>query len=133
LAPGLAGYYITGLRLNWDIGGLYTLKKNLLINKNNQLITTAERNTFLFNTSLNIKQQNADVVRYQQLIQSDNAIINLREQVKTASAAQLANGVLSTDDYLTDINAESLARQNRAVHEIQWLMSLYEVKTTAGN
>ena len=133
LAPGLSGYYITGLRLNWDIGNLYTLKKNLMINKNNQLMTTADRNTFLFNTSLTVKQQNADVVRYQQLIQSDNAIISLREQVKTASSAQLANGVLSTDDYLTDINAESLARQNRAVHEIQWLMSLYEVKTTGGN
>ena len=104
-----------------------------MINKNNQLMTTADRNTFLFNTSLTVKQQNADVVRYQQLIQSDNAIISLREQVKTASSAQLANGVLSTDDYLTDINAESLARQNRAVHEIQWLMSLYEVKTTGGN
>jgi uncharacterized protein YoaH (UPF0181 family) len=96
-------------------------------------MTDAERNTFLFNTSLTLKQQNADVVRYQQLMQSDNAIIALRDSVKVSSAAQLENGVLTADDYITDINAETLARQNRAVHEIQWLMSLYAVKTTSGN
>ncbi len=133
LAPKLSGYYITGLRFNWDIGGLYTLKHDIRINQNNQQMTDAERNTFLFNTSLTLKQQNADVVRYQQLMQSDNAIIALRDSVKVSSAAQLENGVLTADDYITDINAETLARQNRAVHEIQWLMSLYAVKTTSGN
>jgi len=132
LAAGLSGYYITGLRLSWNIGGLYTLKRDLLINKNNQLMTDAQRNTFLFNTSLTLKQQNADITRYQQLMQSDNAIISLRESVKTASAAQLANGVITTNDYLQDINAESEARQNKVLHEIQWLISMYAVKTTSG-
>jgi outer membrane protein TolC len=133
LATGFSGYYLTGLRLSWNIGWLYTLKKDLLINKNNQLLTDAQRNTFLFNTSLSLKQQNADAERYRQLMQTDNDIIALREQVKKASAAQLANGVITTNDYVQDVNAESLARQDRALHEIQWLMALYAVKTTAGN
>ncbi len=132
LAANLSGYYLTGLRLSWNIGGLYTLKKDLLINKNNQLMADVQRNTFLFNTSVTLKQQNADIARYQQLMQSDNAIISLRESVKTASAAQLANGVITTNDYLQDINAESEARQNKVLHEIQWLLAMYAVKTTSG-
>jgi len=36
LAPGLSTYYITGVRLNWNIAGLYTYRKDKLINKNNQ-------------------------------------------------------------------------------------------------
>ena len=95
-------------------------------------MTDVQRSTFLFNTSVTLKQQNADIARYQQLMQSDNAIIGLRESVKTASAAQLANGVITTNDYVQDINAESEARQNKVLHEIQWLLSMYAVKTTSG-
>jgi len=78
-------------------------------------------------------QQNADIERYRQLIQSDNEIITLRDSVKEASALQLQNGVITANDYLTDINAESQARQDRTLHEVQLLMAQYDQKTTTGN
>ncbi|HWK08050.1 MAG TPA: TolC family protein [Puia sp.] len=133
LSTDLTGYYLTGLRLSWNIGGLYTYKKDQLINKNNQEIIQTQRSTFLFNTTLTLKQQYADIVRYQQLIQSDNEIVNLRASVKQTSAVQLANGVINTNDYLNDINAEAQARQDRVVHEVQLLLSQYNHKTTSGN
>jgi outer membrane protein TolC len=133
LSTNLTGYYLTGLRLNWNIGGLYTYKKDQLINKNNQEIVQTERNTFLFNTSLTLRQKNADILRYQQLIQSDNEIIRLRESVKQTSAVQLENGVITTNDYLNDINEEAQARQDRVLHETQLLISQYDHKTTSGN
>jgi outer membrane protein TolC len=133
LSTNLSGYYITGLRLSWNIGALYTYKKDLLINKNNRDVVEINKNTFLFNTQLTLKQQNADIKRYEALIQSDNDIINLRESVKQSSQAQLQNGVISANDFLTDVNAEAEARQNKSLHEIQLLMSQYNHKTTAGN
>jgi outer membrane protein TolC len=133
LSTQLSGYYLTGLRLSWNFGGLYTYKKDQLINKNNQEVVATQRNTFLFNTNLTLRQQNADILRYNQLIKSDDDIIRLREAVKTSSQAQLENGVITTNDYLTDINAEAQARQDRVLHEIQLLISQYNHKTTAGN
>jgi outer membrane protein TolC len=133
LESGLSAYYITGFRLNWSIGGLYTYKKDKLINKNKQEMVLDQKNTFLFNTKLTLQQQDADIVRYQQLIQSDNEIITLRESVKQTSEVQLQNGVITTDDYLLDINAESEARQNRVLHQVQLLMAQYNRKTTSGN
>ncbi|MBS1933833.1 MAG: TolC family protein [Bacteroidetes bacterium] len=133
LSTNLSGYYITGLRLSWNIGALYTYKKDLLINKNNRDVVETNRNTFLFNTQLTLKQQNADIERYEALIQSDIDIIKLRESVKQSSQAQLQNGVISANDFLTDVNAEAEARQNKSLHEIQLLMSQYNHKTTAGN
>jgi len=133
LSSQLSGYYLTGVRLNWNFGGLYTYHKDRLINKNNQEMVLAQRNTFLFNTSMTLRQQNADIIRYQQLIQSDNEIIKLRESVKQTSAVQLENGVINTNDYLTDINAEAQARQDRVLHEVQLLISQYDHKTTSGN
>jgi len=133
LAPGLSTFYITGVRLNWNIGGLYTYRKDKLINKNNQEMVLDQRNTFLLNTRLTMEQQNADIERYRQLIQSDNEIITLRDSVKQASALQLQNGVITANDYLIDINAGSQARQDRVLHELRLLMVQYDEKTTTGN
>ncbi|MDR3711757.1 MAG: TolC family protein [Puia sp.] len=133
LSTQLSGFYLTGLRLTWSIGGLYTYRKDKWINRNNRDMVSAQRNTFLFNTSLTLHQQDADIVRYSQLIQSDNEIVRLRASVKQSSAAQLQNGVISANDYLLDINAEAQARQDQAVHEIQLLMSQYDHKTASGN
>jgi outer membrane protein TolC len=133
LSTQITGYYLTGLRLNWNFGSLYTYKKDQLINKNNQELVLTQRNTFLFNTSLTMRQQNADITRYRQLISSDDEIIQLRESVKETSAVQLQNGVLSANDYLIDINAEAQARQDKTLHEVQLLIAQYNFKTTAGN
>lgn len=133
LSTQLSGYYLTGLRLTWNFGGLYTYHKDKLINRNNQEMVQAQRNTFLFNTSVTLRQQNADIIRYQQLIQADNEIVNLRDSIKQTSAVQLQNGVITANDYLLDINAEALARQDRNLHEIQLLLSQYNHKTTSGN
>jgi outer membrane protein TolC len=132
LSTNLTGYYLTGIRLTWTIGGLYTYKKDQLINKNNQEMTIAQKNTFLFNTQQTLNQQNADITRYQQLINNDDEIVNLRESVSKTSGVQLQNGVITANDYLLDINAASQARQDRAVHEIQLLLSQYNHLTTAG-
>ena len=133
LASGLSTYYITGVRLSWSIVGLYTLKKSKLISKNNEDMVLDQKSTFLFNTNLTLKQQDADIVRYRQLINSDEQIISLRTSVKQTSAVQLQNGVITANDYLTDINAEAQARQDRALHQVQLLMAQYNHKTTTGN
>ena len=133
LSTNLNGYYVTGIRLTWTIGGWYTYKKDRLINQNNQEMIKAQKNTFLFNTQLTLDQQKEDITRYQQLIASDDEIVNLRESVSKTSGAQLQNGVITANDYLLDINAASQARQDRAVHEIQLLLSQYNHLTTAGN
>jgi outer membrane protein TolC len=126
-------YYIAGVRLNWNIGGLYTYRKDRLTSLNNEEMALTDRSTFLFNTQLTLRQESADVRKYRTLLASDEDIIRLRESVTKSSSAQLANGVLSANDYLLDVNAEAQARQDRVVHKIQMLISQYDHKTTSGN
>lgn len=133
LSNDLTGYYIGGLRLNWNLSGFYTAEKEreiLVINKN-QL--DVQRQTFIFNTNLTMKQQTSEVVKLQELIQTDSDIIDLRERIKNTAKGQLEFGTATTNDYLTYINAEDLARQNRVLHEVQLLMAQYNYQTTTGN
>lgn len=133
LSTAWSAYYLTGLRLTWTIGGAYTYKRDRLISKNNQEMVLAQRNTFLFNTTQTMRQENADIRKYRKLIKSDDEIVQLRESVSRSSAAQLENGALSANDYLLDVNAANQARQDRVVHQIQLLSAQYNYKTTAGN
>jgi outer membrane protein TolC len=133
LSTTLSSYYLTGLRLSWTIGGAYTYRKDRLISRNNQEMVRAQRNTFLFNTSQTMHQQDADIRKYRQLIQSDDDIVRLRESVRKSSAIQLQNGVITANDYVLDVNAATRARQDRIVHEIQLLLTQYDYSTTSGN
>ena len=66
-------------------------------------------------------------------IEIDKQIIELRKSVKEASKAKLENGVITTSDYIRDLNAEDVAIQNLDLHRIQLLMTYYSNKITTGN
>lgn len=133
LNPDLQGYYIGGLRLNWNLTAFYTSNKEKKLLTLNQNIIDIQRETFLFNTQLNLEQQNSEISKFQELIVTDNNIISLREGVKNTTQIQLANGIATTNDYLISVNAEDQARQNLILHETQLLMAQYSQKTTSGN
>jgi outer membrane protein TolC len=126
-------YYIGGLRLNMPISGFYTLKNEKAIIQLNYDLIEAQRAGFLFNTNLQLKQQEAEVEKIQKLLNTDDALINLRISIRKTAAIQLENGVLQTTDYLHELNAEDQARQNKALHQIQLLMTAYSIANTAGH
>ncbi|WP_291122803.1 TolC family protein [Empedobacter sp. UBA7620] len=126
-------YYIGGVRLTWNITSFYTRKQDKQLLLLNQNALDVQKETFLFNTSLTLKQQNNEIVKLEELIQTDSDIIRLRENVKLSAQNQLEYGTATTNDYLTYINAEDQAKQNLILHEIQLLMAQYNFKTTSGN
>lgn len=129
----LTPYYITGIRMFWNISGLYTLHKDNLIADNDQKIVEVQERTFLFNTSLSLTQQQSEVTKINQLIESDMKLIQLREAIRTTAEVQLENGVINTNDYLKEVNAVDIARQNLVLHQIQLLQSSYNYNSTSGN
>ncbi|MCY1528972.1 hypothetical protein D9M68_640960 [compost metagenome] len=127
------GYYIGGLRLSWNFAGFYTYKNEKKMFANNRRMIDIQRETFLFNTNLTLKQQNADITKMQELIETDKSIVTLRESVKNTTQNQLVYGTATTNDYLIAVNAEDQAKQSLILHEIQLLMTTYNAQTTAGN
>jgi len=126
-------FYIGGLRLNWSLTSFYTLRKDKEILGFNQNTMDIQKETFLFNTSLAVKQQFNEVAKIEALIHTDFEIIKLRESIKNTAQSQLANGVISATDYVSFVNAEDQARQNLLLHQTQLLMVLYNNQTTTGN
>ena len=63
----------------------------------------------------------------------DNEIIALRTEVKNVTKSQLENGVVTSSDYIRELNAEDTAKQNLEIHKIQLLLAQYNYKITTGN
>lgn len=133
LSNDLDFFYIGGLRMNWSLSGFYTSNKEKKLLGINQNSLEIQKEIFLFNTNLAVKQQFNEVAKIESLIQTDTEIIELREIIKTTAQSQLANGVITANDYVTFVNAEDQARQNLLLHQTQLLMVLYNNKTTTGN
>ena len=131
--PTLTGYYIGGVRLNWMINNFYTIKNERKVIELNKEIITTQRETFLLNTQQTISKQNTEIDKLKQLLQKDNEIVELLSSVKKTSADQLQNGVVTSYDYVREVNAEDLAKQNAALHKVQLAMAQYNLKTTSGN
>jgi len=133
LKNDFAFYYIGGLRLNWNLSGFYTFKKDKQLITINQNLSDVQKEVFLFNTNILLAQQNTEISKLQELINSDKEIVALRESVKNTSNVQLENGTITTNDYLISVNAEDQAKQNILLHQIQLLLAQYNYQTTSGN
>jgi outer membrane protein TolC len=97
-------FYIGGIRLNWNISGFYTYQNDKQITDLNRQIIETNRATFLLNTHTVLSQHQTDIEKMQQLLQTDDEIIELRTKVKNAAQAQLENGVITTNDFLLNVN-----------------------------
>ena len=130
LKDEFAPFYIAGVRLSWNFGSLYTMKNNKKVIASNRQQLQTNRDVFLFNTRLQATQQNSDIVSMRKQMQDDEEIIRLRTNIRLAAEAKVANGTLTVTDMLREITSENMARQTKALHEVQLLMHIWKLKYT---
>ena len=122
-----------GARLSWNIGALYTRKNDKAKIQLQRATAENQRDVFLFNNQIEQIQQNEDIVRYQRLMADDDEIIRLRSSIREAAESKLAHGIIDVNDLVREINAENAARVQQAVHEIQMLKAIYDLKYSVNN
>jgi outer membrane protein TolC len=92
----------------------------------------AQTETFLLNTKITTNQQLQEIDKLKKLIDVDKSIIDLRTSIKQSAQAKLENGVITSNDYIRELNAEDNARQNLEIHKIQLLLAQYNYRITTG-
>lgn len=130
---GFTPYAIGGLKLSWNVSGFYTSKNNkakIEVEKNS---IEAARETFLFNTALELEQTAAEIKRIKAQMVDDDQIIELRGNIKRSAEAKVAQGTLTVTEMLREVTAENAAMRARALHEVELLMTLYDIKYKTNN
>ena len=126
-------YYIAGVRLSWNFGSLYTLKNDRQVIENKRRQLNNNRDVFLFNTRLEMTQQDQAIRSLEKQMKDDDEIIRLRTNIRKSAEAKVANGTLTVTEMLRELTNESLARQTKAMHEIQRLKGIYQLKYTTNH
>ncbi len=133
LSNGFDFFGIGGIRMTWNFGNLYTKSnEKRLINNNKNLISNQEE-VFLFNTNLQLDKSLNEIKKSKKMMSDDDEIITLRGRIKKASESKYENGVYTINDLIRDINQESQSRQAKILHEIEYLMNVYQYNDIRGN
>lgn len=130
LKDEFSAYYIAGVRLKWDFGGLYTRRNDMRLIELQRDQVDIQRKTFLFNTHLTATEQTQEIEKYRKLLEDDDRIVELRGSICRSAMAKVAEGTMSVIEMLRQVTAQDMARQDRAAHQVQLLLSAYQYKNT---
>jgi len=133
LSNNFEWYYIGGIRFSWSLGGWYTHRNERRLSELGRRSLDVEKETFLFNTRLSLRQDDAEIRKYNLLLQSDARIVVLRAGVRHVAYAQLAEGVLTAHDFLSEVIAEDQARQSYILHQVMWWQAQYNFQNQTGH
>lgn len=119
---------VAGVSVSWNIGALYTRKNDIRKIEVQRQINDSQREVFLFNNRLQNEEANGAIASLKRQIEKDEEIVRLRENIRGKSDRKVELGTKSVNELVSDINAVSLARAQKAMHEIQLLKEIYRQK-----
>ena len=132
LSGDFSGYFVAWLKLQWNIGALYTrgLDKRK-VNADAQKIDLT-RKSFILNSSVEAEQKNNAILKARDVLEKDSEIIALRQRIRASGENQYREGTIKMNDYLSMLDEEYKAKANESMHEVQLMMAVYDMKNTIG-
>ena len=121
-------YYIAGIKMDWAIVGFYTGERNKKIIELNKKSLELEKQTFLFNTNIDIQNQQSKIKQIKDTMAYDDEIVQLRNNIRKSSEIKMKQGTMTVNDYMREVTAENIAKQGKILHEIELLQAVYEMK-----
>lgn len=128
-----SSYYNAGIKLSWK---LFDWKASAYDRQTLQI-----RSDMLADTRENIERNietklaniSGQIEMLNRLTNRDQEIIAVREQIRDLSSLRLEEGVISSTEYLEDVNAEKTAKMVYEARRIQMLKAAFDYILEAGN
>lgn len=125
-------FYIVGLKLNWNVfdwNKSKTDKQALDVAKE---IVTTEKESFEINNKIQLDALQSEISKMETIIKTDIQIIQLREKVVQSFDSQLRNGVITSSEYITELNQLFDAKTNQKFHQTQLELAKINYQTSKG-
>lgn len=126
-------YYLFGAKLTWNLWNWNQTRNDRNVLDLQAGITLTQKETFDKNVAVTAQQYMADINKYEQLIIADFQIIALRNSITKSASSQLDNGVITSSDYLMELNSEMQAKLNLAIHQVQLKQARINYLAATGN
>ncbi len=125
-------YYILGVGLSWRITDWKIARRKKQINAFQREIIGTVQSDFEQKQQMQLVENKEKIANLKKLIQSDEALIELRKSISKRASSELENGTITSTDYLTDLNAETIALIAYETHKIQLVQAIQNNNTIIG-
>ena len=132
LDNAVKGYYVAGVKLSWTLGTFYTIKRERAVLRRQQEIVDARKEAFQLRVNAQLVKQQEEITKIKRLLAQDNDIISVRNKVRDITQGQLDAGVITSSDYLIELNAQNQALTNQKLHQVQLVFAYIEYNLIAG-
>lgn len=125
-------YGMLGLSMKWNLSNYYTDDDRRSDLSLQQLLVDNNKQIFDINLKASLDEELDDISKLEKLLALDEKILETKTAIRTSSSSQLENGVITSSDYIIDLNAETQAQFSLHLHQIQLVMAKENYKTTLG-
>ena len=128
----LHGYYIVGLRLQWNFWGAQNAGAKQEVYSLQQKSIKEEEAAFNRQLQANLEKIKEEIRSLGNKIERDEEIIGIREKVIKVVSSQLKNGTATATEYITELNKATQARVSLMMNRIKLARAKVNYETTLG-
>lgn len=114
-------FYIVGAKLSWNIWDWNRTKRKRQLARLQKEKIDVKESAFNQKVDIQLEKIEADISKLEKTLQRDKEIIGLRQEVIRSSRSKLENGVITSADYITDLNRLTKAKITHERHNIELL------------
>jgi len=125
-------YYVLGAGIKWDIVDWKETRNRKAILEFQKSIVELSKTQFTDAIDIQIESLKADIEALSGQIVSDEKLIALRKQITNTLKVQLDNGIITSSDFISELNNEKNAVLKKELHNLQRQQKIVEYLLTIG-
>ncbi len=112
-------YYIVGAKLTWSLCDWKKTSREQSIYAIQSQKIDVQKEVFDRNLQIALQNEWNIIQKFEKLIAQDEKIIQLRKNIEKSASSQLDNGVITSSDYIKELNTRLQAEINMQIHRIE--------------
>jgi outer membrane protein TolC len=133
LSTSFDPYYIIGINFKWNIFDWNNSARERSIARKQATIINNQRRAVENNIQIAVNNSKSRIVQLENAVITDGKIVELRSNIARRSADRLDKGLISSTDYINDVNAEMQAKLNLEMHKVQLMQEQSNLQNIYGN
>ncbi|MEX0648922.1 MAG: TolC family protein [Balneolaceae bacterium] len=125
-------YWIVGVRAQWSFKSTRNATGKAEVLSLQQRNLDADRDAFTRQLNSTLHQTEEKIEALEVQLKQDEEVLELRTQITAEKRKQLEQGSITSTEYITELNAENLARIDLELRRIQRIKAISEYETQKG-
>jgi outer membrane protein TolC len=125
-------YWIFGVRAQWSFRNWSNASRKSQVVRLQQDQLEADEDAFTRQLEASLRKTESAIEALDQQIELDKQVLELRSEVIKEKKSQLNEGVITSTEYIAELNAENRARLGLEIHQVQLIQAQYEYLTKRG-